>query len=207
MLPVETVALFISASLALAIAPGPDNLFVLMQSALYGRKQGICVSLGLCTGLIFHTAAVALGVAAIIQASPLAFSALKIVGALYLCYLAYQALRAEASSQHINTQSQPTYGQLYLRGVVMNSTNPKVAIFFLALLPQFSDPSRGPVGLQIIALGLLFMLVTIVVFSSLSYFAGSIGETIKNSQKIQNTLNRVAGVIYLLLALRLILSH
>jgi threonine/homoserine/homoserine lactone efflux protein len=98
MIPIETIAVFFAASVALAFAPGPDNIFVLTQSALHGRKAGLLVTIGLCTGLLAHTAAVSLGVAAIFQTSALAFNILKIVGAIYLLYLAWQAFRAGAAN-------------------------------------------------------------------------------------------------------------
>jgi len=97
MIPFETVAIFFAASVALALAPGPDNIFVLTQSALHGRKAGLLVTIGLCTGLLVHTAAVSFGVAAIFQTSTTAFNILKIVGAMYLLYLAWQAFRAVVS--------------------------------------------------------------------------------------------------------------
>ncbi len=133
---IETIVTFIFASSLLGIAPGPDNIFVLTQSALYGKKSGFFVTLGLCTGLIFHTAAVALGVAALLQASPLAFDVLKYLGAVYLLYLAWQAFKSQPVAAVSETGSDISYKALYIRGVVMNITNPKVSIFFLAFMPR-----------------------------------------------------------------------
>ena len=130
MIPIETLTIFISASVVLGIVPGPDNIFVLTQSAMYGRQAGLVVTLGLCTGLLIHTMAVAIGVAAIFQASTLAFTLLKIIGAVYLLYLAWQAFRAGASDLSNKEGRQASLRHLYLRGIIMNVTNPRVAIFF-----------------------------------------------------------------------------
>ena len=196
-----------AASVALALAPGPDNIFVLTQSALYGRKAGILVTLVLCTGLLVHTAAVSLGVAAIFQTSVLAFNVLKIVGALYLLYLAFQAFTAGATKLDGGAKQKVVWRALYTRGIVMNITNPKVAIFFLAFLPQFSNPSLGSITIQMLMFGALFMLATLLVFGAVAWFAGFFGEWLKRSAKAQTVMNRVAGTVFAGLALRLVLSE
>lgn len=153
MIPVETLLTFFLASMLLALTPGPDNIFVLTQSSLYGKRSGLVVMLGLCTGLVVHSFAVALGVAVIFEQSALAFSALKLAGAGYLLYLAWQAFRASATKIQGKGNGEIRLLKLYGRGIIMNITNPKVSIFFLAFLPQFADPSKGPVWLQILILG------------------------------------------------------
>jgi threonine/homoserine/homoserine lactone efflux protein len=206
MIPLSTLSLFFAASVALAIAPGPDNIFVLTQSALHGRLAGFLVTIGLCTGLLVHTAAVSLGVAAIFQTSALAFNLLKGIGAAYLIYLAWHAFRAGAT----NLQSQGNVGlsrrQLYLRGILMNVTNPKVAIFFLAFLPQFANSSKSSLALQMLMLGAVFILAALIVFSSIAWAAGFIGNWLKGSQHAQIVMNRIAGTVFVGLALRLALS-
>jgi len=132
-----------SASILLALAPGPDIIFVLTQSMTKGSRSGIVIALGLCSGLIFHTSAVALGVAVIFQTSIIAFTILKCVGAAYLLYLAYMAFK-DASKSKLEAQNAPVdLLSLYKRGILMNITNPKVSIFFLAFLPQFTNPNWG----------------------------------------------------------------
>jgi threonine/homoserine/homoserine lactone efflux protein len=207
MIPIETVAIFLAASVALALAPGPDNIFVLTQSALYGRKAGILVTLGLCTGLLVHTAAVSLGVAAIFQTSVLAFTILKIVGALYLLYLAFQAFRASATKLDGGIKQKLAWRKLYTRGIIMNITNPKVAIFFLAFLPQFANPSLGSITIQILIFGALFIVTTLLVFGAVAWFAGFLGEWLKGSEKAQIIMNRIAGTVFAGLALRLVVSE
>jgi len=199
----HTLALFASASLLLALAPGPDNLFVLTQSAIKGRLVGIVVTLGLCTGLIVHTGAVVLGVAAIFQASALAFNLLKFAGAAYLLYLAWGAFRAGASRLDSAAAPEISLGRFYLRGIVMNVTNPKVSLFFLAFLPQFTDPAKGSLSLQLVALGAIFILATILVFGAISLLAGTLGQWLRRSERAQILLNRTAGAVFAGLALKL----
>jgi threonine/homoserine/homoserine lactone efflux protein len=207
MIPFETVAIFFAASIALALAPGPDNIFVLTQSALHGRKAGLLVTIGLCTGLIVHTAAVSLGVAAIFQTSTMAFNILKIVGAMYLLYLAWQAFRAGAANLDDKGKAGMGWRKLYSRGVIMNITNPKVAIFFLAFLPQFADPSRGSITVQMLMFGGLFIVSTLLIFSIIAWSADFLGEWLKGSVKAQLIMNRVAGTVFTGLALRLAISE
>lgn len=203
MIPMDALIPFALASLLLALAPGPDNLFVLTESALSGPLAGLAVTLGLCTGLLLHTSAVALGVAAIFQVSALAFTLLKLVGAGYLLYLAWQAWRAPAASLPTAAATPPALGRLYRRGIVMNVTNPKVSIFFLAFLPQFADPARGPIWLQIGLLGGVFILSTIVVFGAIAGLAGSLGQWLRRRPGVQRLMNRLAGLVFLGLALKL----
>ena len=203
MISVETLITFFTASVLLALAPGPDNIFVLTQSALRGRIAGIAVMLGLCTGLIVHTTAVTLGVAVIFQTSAIAFSVLKFVGACYLLYLAWQAFRVPVEKTQSTANGEVNRWKLYRRGIIMNITNPKVSIFFLAFLPQFADPSRGPIWFQLLLLGGLFILATIFVFGGIALLAGTLGQLLNRSEHVQKILNRVAGTVFLGLALKL----
>ena len=163
---------------------GRTNIFVLTQSALQGKKAGLLVVLGLCTGLLFHTSAVALGVAVIFKTSELAFTLLKTAGAAYLLYLAWGAFRSGAASIDGNGISALGGGQLYRRGIFMNITNPKVSIFFLAFLPQFADPARGSLAIQMLVLGFVFILSAILVFGAIALAAGSLGEWLSRSANV-----------------------
>ena len=205
MIPIETQLTFFLASVLLALAPGPDNIFVLTQSALYGRSSGIAVVFGLCSGLIVHSCAVALGVAVIFQTSAIAFSILKLIGAGYLLYLAWPGrLFGHLSNEILDGNGDRiNLWKLYRRGIIMNITNPKVSIFFLAFLPQFADPLRGPVSLQILYLGGLFIISTILVFGSIALLAGTLGKWLKKSTRTQIFLNKLAGTVFLGLALKL----
>jgi threonine/homoserine/homoserine lactone efflux protein len=199
----ETLATFFLASLVLGLAPGPDNLFVLTQSALRGRAAGLVIMLGLCSGLLVHTLAVAGGVAVIFQVSAVAFTLLKSIGAAYLLYLAWQAFAAPAAPLAAGEQSSLGYPRLYRRGIVMNVTNPKVSIFFLAFLPQFADPARGPLPGQMILLGGVFIVATILIFGAIAVLAGTMGERLSRSATAQKILNRAAGAVFVVLALKL----
>jgi threonine/homoserine/homoserine lactone efflux protein len=203
----DVLLVFFTAAVALGFAPGPDNIFVLTQSALYGRLAGFVVTLGLCTGLLVHTTAVAFGIAAVFSASAVAFNIVKLLGAAYLLYLAWQAFRAGTSSLSAENRSRPGLAQLYRRGIVMNITNPKVAIFFLAFLPQFADPTICPLALQLLGLGFLFIVATILVFGTVAWGAGYLGEWLTASPKAQITLNRIAAVVFAGLAIRLLTTQ
>lgn len=204
----ETLITFFGVSLLLGLTPGPDNLFVLVQSAQRGWRAGMAVVLGLCVGLVVHTAAVALGLAAVFAASAMAFTALKWCGAAYLAYLAWQALRAPAAlaceaAPTAAAASGPSGRRMVARGAVMSLTNPKVLVFFLAFLPQFADPARGPVALQLMVLGAVFILATLLVFGAIACFTGAFGALLQRSARAQTVLNRVAGLVFLGLAVRL----
>lgn len=207
MIPVDTLAAFFAASTLLALAPGPDNIFVLTQSALYGKFSGLFVTLGLCTGLVVHTTAVALGISVVFQASALAFTALKTVGACYLVYLAWQAFRAASADIDTRRSSRQSYGSLYRRGIIMNITNPKVSIFFLAFLPQFADPGRGALALQLGLLGGVFIIATILIFGAIALLAGLIGQWLNRSPRAQLVMNRLAGTVFVALALKLAMTR
>ena len=162
--------------------------------------------LGLCTGILIHTVLVSLGVSVIFRTSEIAFTLLKVAGASYLAYLAWQAFRAKPSDLTPNEQGgcRMEARRLFVRGIIMNVTNPKVAIFFLAFLPQFADPSKGAVSLQLIILGVVFDMVTLIIFSLIALGAGFIGDWLKKTAMAQRVINYVAGSIFLALALRLV---
>ena len=213
---VETLVTLFGVAILLALTPGPDNLFVLMQSAQRGWRAGMAVVLGLCAGLAVHTAAVALGLAAVFAASAVAFTVLKFCGAAYLAYLAWQALRAPAVVAGTSDRSDPaataapvghapSWRRMVGRGMFMNLTNPKVLVFFLAFFPQFAQPARGPMALQLMVLGLVFIVAALLVFGTIACFSGAFGALLQRSARAQTVLNRVAGLVFLGLAVRLAL--
>jgi threonine/homoserine/homoserine lactone efflux protein len=214
MLSLDTTLTFFAASVMLALVPGPDNVFVLLHSAAHGWRSGLLVVLGLCTGLLFHTAAVALGLAALMASSSFAFTALTLLGAVYLLWLAWQSWNAPVhSSDAISSLDNPVPNallsprQTYSRGVLMNITNPKVAIFFLAFLPQFVVANQGAVGLQILLLGGVFMVATLFTFGGIAFFAGRFGQVFQSSTIAQRSLNRLASLVFCALALRLLMTN
>ncbi|MDG2176377.1 MAG: LysE family translocator [Gammaproteobacteria bacterium] len=199
----EPLITFAIASTLLALVPGPDNIFVLTQSALFGRKSGIFITLGLCTGLLVHTSVVALGIAALFLVSQTAFTVLKLIGASYLLYLAWNAFLAKARNMNGNAMNVPELAALYQQGFILNLSNPKIAIFFLAFLPQFANPEAGNLAGQLFLLGIIFLIISLIVFILIASLAGLISQWLKRSAKAQLLLNRIAGLVFISLALRL----
>lgn len=193
---------FLGASIAITVAPGPDNLFVLTQGIARGRRAAIITALGMCSGISIHTLAAALGISAIFATSVLAFSVVKYAGAAYLLYLAWLTLRHSAAMRLGQVDTRPALA-LFKRGFIMNVLNPKVALFFLAFLPQFVNPENGHVPAQMLLLGGLFMLQAVVLFSTLGYFAGSIGGYLLARPQLARYLDGVTAGVFTALALRL----
>lgn len=204
------LAAFLAAAILITITPGPDNLMVLSQGISRGRRQGMAFGLGCALGCLNHTLLAALGVSALIAASPLAFAALKIAGGAYLVYLGWGAIRSSGASFDADAQASGPQGSLaatFRRGLIANAINPKVVLFFLAFLPQFVNPAQGPVGLQTAILGSLFTLQGALIFGSLGYFSGHVGQWLAKSRKASQWLDRIAGAVFIGLGLRLILAR
>jgi threonine/homoserine/homoserine lactone efflux protein len=202
-------AAFLAAAILITLAPGPDNLMVLSLGMARGRKPGVAFGLGCALGCLNHTLLAALGVSALIAASPPAFTALRVAGGLYLIWLGIQAIRnaRAVDTSQAGKASAETPGKLFVKGLVANAINPKVILFFLAFLPQFVDSQRGHVAWQIAQLGALFTIETIVIFGAIGWFAGSVGERLARRPGIGAWLDRVAGVIFVALGLRLLSIH
>jgi threonine/homoserine/homoserine lactone efflux protein len=181
----EILISFILAVSILAISPGPDNIFVLMQSVVHGKKYGLATIIGLMTGCIVHTTFVALGISAIIKENNTIFLGIKILGAVYLLYLAYKVITGGSEiSTSTKKIDKKTPFQLFKIGFIMNVLNPKVTLFFLALFPGFLFSEILPISLQFYILGSLFILVSFVVFSLIAILGGTISEKIKTSKNI-----------------------
>lgn len=207
MVSTEVLVAIFTASFILALVPGPDNLFLLTQAALEGPLAGICLTMGLLTGILFHTAAVIFGVSLIIKSSVIAFTALKVFGVCYLLYLAWGSFTAEDSKLSKAQNAPRGYLRLYRRGIIMNISNPKIAVFFLAFFPQFIDPSLGHIARQTIELAVSFIAAFLIVFIAIAYLAGILGDFLRRSDKAQIILNRVAGVIFIGIALKLAITE
>lgn len=181
----EILISFIIAVSILAISPGPDNIFVLMQSVVHGKKYGLATITGLMTGCIVHTTFVAVGISAIIKENNTIFLGIKILGAVYLLYLAYKVITGGSEiSMSTEKIDKKTPFQLFKTGFIMNVLNPKVTLFFLALFPGFLFSEILPISLQFYTLGALFILVSFVVFSLIAILGGTISEKIKTSKNI-----------------------
>ena len=204
------LAAFVAASAVLIAVPGPDMLFVIAQGAAYGRIAGAAAGLGVAAGNLWHTALVTAGAAAMVRTWPAAFAALKIAGVLYLLWLAWQAgglaLRPPAASTNGAPEARIAPRPLdgFRRGVAMNALNPKVALFFLAFLPQFADPGRGPVWVQTAILGAIFAGLVVLSYGPLGALAGLAGTRLQGGGGRAGRAGRwLLVVVYLALAVRL----
>ena len=199
------IALFIAASTLLALAPGPDIIYVLTRAVSQGRKAGIAAALGFASGCVFHTVLAAVGVAALIRSSELAFDIVRYTGAAYLVWIGIQALRHRSSFSVEAAKDATALATIYKQSVIGNILNPKVTLFFLAFLPQFVNAEAGNIGLQMAILGVVFMAVTIVVFSAVAIFAAMIGDWIRRKPAIGERLNVFAGITFIALGIRVAL--
>ena len=199
------IALFLAASALLAVAPGPDIVYVLTRGIAQGRKAGFAAALGFATGCIFHTLLAAFGVAALIRSSPLAFDLVRYAGAAYLIWIGIQALRHASAFALAEGGESKAYWTIFKQSVLGNALNPKVTLFFLSFLPQFVNTGAGNVGAQMLLLGVVFMAVTVVVFGAVAYFSGWIGEWLRRKPAIASRLNVFAGITFIGLGVRVAL--
>jgi threonine/homoserine/homoserine lactone efflux protein len=205
MIPIDVLLAFLAASALITIAPGPDNLMVLSVGISRGRMAGIGFGLGCALGCFMHTLWATLGIGAVVMASEGTFTVLKMAGAAYLVYIGVMTWRFAGKATLIKLDdgsAEPMTAHLR-RGFIANVINPKVALFFIAFLPQFADPGRGPVWLQMVLLGALFAVQTVLIFGSLGWFAGGIGDRLARQPVLAVWLDRCAGTIFFALALHL----
>ncbi|KND58138.1 L-lysine permease [Candidatus Paraburkholderia schumanniana] len=196
---------FLAASIAITVAPGPDNLQVLARGISQGRLAGVVAAFGFAFGVIFHTTLAALGIAALLRSSPMAFQAVKLAGAAYLVWIGIKALRSHGLATAHERPSQ-SLSTVFRQSVIGNMLNPKVTLFFIVFLPQFVDPhGTQSVMSQMFELGGVFMLQTIVVFSMFGIGAGIIGAWLKRRPRVGLWLDRLAGVTFIALGIRVAL--
>lgn len=197
---------FLCASVALTIAPGPDNIFVMTQGITRGRKAAIVTALGMCSGISVHTTAAAFGISAIFYSSAAVFNLVKYAGAGYLLYLAFKTVRGSGSTVPANCEDVPV-AALFRRGFIMNVLNPKVALFFLAFLPQFVTPGSGQLPQQMTLLGIVFMLQAVVIFSLIGWFSAAVGRQLLAKPRIARYFDRLTAGVFAGLGLKLVLSE
>jgi threonine/homoserine/homoserine lactone efflux protein len=200
----EQCLAFIFASLICTLAPGPDNLAIVSLGLAHGRRAGMGFAIGCALGCLTHTIWATLGVAALVAASDLAFGLLKFAGAGYLVYLGISALRSRGVQ--VGDAAPEASSRFLIRGFIANAVNPKVALFFLAFLPQFVDP-KGRVSVQMFFLGLSFAALTLVVFLPLGYFSGRVGAWLRRRPNVARWLDRLTGMLFIGLAIRLALAR
>ena len=199
---------FLAAAVLITVSPGPDNLMVLGVGIARGRASGVAFGLGCGFGCLSHTFLATLGVSALIAASPLAFTLLKMGGGLYLVWLGVQALRSRGGVTMASAQGpDESLRRLFAKGLLANAINPKVVLFFLSFLPQFVIAERGHVGWQTLQLGLVFTLQAALLFGLLGYFSGAVGNWLQRHGRAGLWLDRLAGTIFVGLGVRLITAR
>jgi len=203
----EQLPLFIAASIALIITPGPDIIYVLTRGIADGRRAGVMSAIGVTFGILFHTVAASLGLALLLQTSVYAFWALKIIGGIYLIYLGIQIIKNKKGyeikefNHHFDTK------KCLIQGFLSNVLNPKVALFFVAFLPQFVSVDVQDNSIYLIILGLIFALMTIVFLTILGLFSGVIGTWLQERRKAAGRIRIGSGVIIMVLGFRLLISQ
>lgn len=201
MFDTTTIGLFALASILLAITPGPDMIYIATRSIAQGKNAGVVSVLGVNTGILIHTFAAALGLSALIAASAVAFSMVKYAGAGYLIYLGIQTFLTKSDKLEIRSTTRAKLSQVFYQGLLVNLFNPKIILFFLAFLPQFVDSSQGSVKLQLLLLGILFVVVTIPINIGVGLAGGQVGVWLKARQGLQKATKWVTGSIYIALGL------
>ncbi|MEH6535516.1 MAG: LysE family translocator [Psychroserpens sp.] len=199
---------FVLATSILAISPGPDNIYVLMQSIVNGKKFGLATVAGLISGCLVHTTLVAFGVSSIIKENDSLFFIIKLLGALYLVFLAFKVYKSSGELS-LNSGNIPKKSmvQLFKQGFVMNVLNPKVSIFFLAFFPGFLFSQTMSTVIQFYVLGLLFMLVSAIIFSVIAILAGSISEYIKQHKRVGLYLKWLQIIVFVGIAIIIFTSE
>jgi threonine/homoserine/homoserine lactone efflux protein len=201
-----TLLYFLAASMALTIAPGPDNIFVVTQGIARGRKAAIATALGMCSGISVHTVAAACGISAVFHTSALAFNAVKYAGAAYLLYLAYRTLK-ERTTITLRAADNRALAALFRRGFIMNVVNPKVALFFLAFLPQFASADTVHFVPWMLLLGFIFMAQAVVIFCLIACFSGTIGNYIAAKPALAKYFDYLTAGVFASLGVRLALQE
>jgi threonine/homoserine/homoserine lactone efflux protein len=203
----EILLSFAFATSLLAISPGPDNIFVLTQSIVNGKKFGLATVFGLISGCLVHTTLLAFGISAVIKESEILFTGIKVLGAIYLIFLAYKVYKSDATITFSEENvSKKTTRQLFKEGFIMNVLNPKVSIFFLAFFPGFLYSDTINTVFQFYVLGIIFMLVSLVIFSMIAILAGTISKNIKGNKKIGYYLKWTQIAVFILIAIFIVVS-
>ena len=207
MFGIHDFSLFLAAGILLNLTPGPDTVYILGRSIAQGRDAGVASALGICVGSIFHTCAAALGLSAILATSALAFSAIKLLGGVYLVFLGVKMLLDRRKRLSLPSHFRwRTTEAAFRQGVLTNILNPKVALFFLAFLPQFIDPTSNSKIAAFLALGLTFVTTGTIWCLILAWSASSLSERLRRNETIAQWLNRTAGALFVFLGLRLAVS-
>lgn len=204
----HSLAIYVAASLALIATPGQDMIYVIGRSLAQGRIAGLCSALGVCIGILVHTALAALGVSAILRASESWFLLLKLAGAAYLVYLGVRMIASRGSALEPSRPREPmSRSSLVMQGVLSNVTNPKIVLFFFAFLPQFVDPASPHATGELAALGGLYALLALPVKSAVALAAAGLSEKVLRKPAALAWMNRACGGVMVALGLRLAASQ
>ena len=188
--------LFVGAALLLLVVPGPSVLYIVTQSVSHGRRAGIASVAGITTGTLVHIAAATVGLSALLASSAVAFDVVKYLGAAYLIVIGVRRLAGLERAQAEQARRPRNLGRLYRQGIVVNTLNPKTALFFLAFLPQFVDPSRGVAWVQILLLGLLFATLGFLSDGTWALVAGTLGDRLRRSRRFPAVQRYVSGSVF-----------
>ena len=206
MFGIENFSLFIISGILLNLTPGVDTFYIIGRSVSQGRMAGIISVFGVITGVFIHTIAVAFGLSAILATSSIAFTIIKYLGAFYLIYLGIQAFRKKNEVQYVlgNTKYTEKKWKIYKQGVLSNTLNPKIALFFLSFLPQFVDPLQNYGVLPFILLGITFAITGLIWCLILAIFSSHASKSLRNNSKFNIILNKLSGGLFVLLGLKLL---
>ena len=197
---------FVFASVVITLAPGPDILYVLAKGIAQGRRPALIAAAGFCSGLTVHTAAAACGLSALLVASATAFTIVKLFGAAYLIYLGIRAILSRGLISLPENSAALSDRKIFAQAFLMNVLNPKVALFFLAFLPQFIRSDQGNAPQQFVLLGIGFGIIAFVIFSTVGVFSAVLGKQVRAHPVVARFLDRVAGTAFVFLGLRLAFS-
>jgi threonine/homoserine/homoserine lactone efflux protein len=198
---------FALATLILNLTPGPDIMYIVARSLGQGRQAGILSALGIGTGCLFHTFLAAFGISAVLRSSPVAFAVIRYAGGAYLIYLGVRlVLRRGSADTALKPRPPASPAAIFRQGMFTNMLNPKVALFFLAFLPQFVSPQRGPIAMQMAVLGLYFIFSGTLVCLLVALLAGAAGDFFRRGRNAQ-LLERASGLVFIALGLRVGLSR
>jgi len=207
-LNIEILVSFILATATLALSPGPDNVFVLVQTISYGKRKGMAIVCGLISGCIIHTSVVAFGLSSVIQSSTGLLFGLKLTGAFYLLYLAYSTYMSNVElsieKQSIN---QTSLVRLFRRGFIMNVINPKVSLFFMAFFPAFLFSQSMSLAVQFFTLGLLFMATSFIIFSLFVFFSGSVASILRGNKRFESIIKWCQITVLFTIAIFILITN
>ncbi len=196
MFPTEVLLAYLAAVLLVIVAPGPDNILALSRALSQGRGAGVLSSIGAGLGIMFHTVAAALGLAIVLQTSPIAFWIVKAVGATYLVWLGYKAISSRSLISFIPAERH-SLARVFTTGFLSNVLNPKPGLFVIAFIPQFTSPARGSVAIQMLVYGALFAVLTAVIFAVLACFAAQLSQWLSRRPRVVAAANVGAGLTFI----------